>query len=268
MKLYRYEKELEGVVSYIQYHLDRPLSLSEIANYAGYSPYHFTRIFKEKIGVSPFYYISSLRMQQAKKMLLDTNFPVRDIGLNIGQQSLGTFTTQFTKRVGMTPSAFRKSTQMVNEDFPSLKQMNQWSLSKLPNSIDNRIEGIVESEVPIEGVIFIGLFAKPVPEGLPLYGTLLSSEGSFCFKNVNPGMYYLMATSVSWEMESSDVLLPEKTLRFRSHQPIIVKDCFSVPFQQVTLRPPLLDDPPILVSLPLLMRIFLKDITAIDKKSR
>jgi transcriptional regulator GlxA family with amidase domain len=102
MESNRYEKEIDGVVSYIQYHLDQPLSLSQIANYAGYSPYHFTRIFKEKIGVSPFYYISSLRMQQAKKMLLHTNFPVRDIGLNIGQQSLGTFTTQFTKRVGMT----------------------------------------------------------------------------------------------------------------------------------------------------------------------
>jgi hypothetical protein len=157
---------------------------------------------------------------------------------------------------------------MVKDHVPYLKQMNQWSLSKLPNSIDNRIEGIVESEVSIEGVIFIGLFAKPVPEGLPLYGTLLSSEGSFCFKNVNPGMYYLMATSVSWGIDTSDVLLPEKTLRFRSHQPIIVKDCLSVPFQQVTLRPPLLDDPPILVSLPLLMQIFFKDITAIDKKSR
>jgi AraC family transcriptional regulator len=59
-------------------------------------------------------------------------------------------------------------------------------------------------------VIFIGLFSKPVPEGLLLYGTLLSSEGLFCFKNVNLGMYYLMATSVSWEMESSDVLLPDK----------------------------------------------------------
>lgn len=267
MKSYRYEKEIEGVVSYIQYHLDQPLSLSQIAKYAGYSPYHFTRIFKEKIGVSPFYYISSLRMQRAKKLLLHTNFSIRDIGLDIGQQSLGTFTTQFTKRIGMTPSAFRKSAQLMNTQFHSLKQINQWSPSISPNSTGNRVEGIVESEVPMEGVIFIGLFAKPVPEGIPLYGTLLSGEGSFCFVNVKQGMYYLMATSVSWEMESNDVLLPEKAFRYRSHQPIIVKDCFSVPFQQVILRPPLLDDPPILVSLPLLMKIFLKDMIAIDKKS-
>jgi AraC-like DNA-binding protein len=263
----QYNKEIEGAVSYIQYHLDQPLSLPQIAKYAGYSPYHFTRVFKEKMGVSPFYYISSLRMNRAKELLLHTNFSVRDVSLEIGQQSLGTFTTQFTKRIGITPSAFRKSAQLMKDQVHSLKQMNQWSPSISFDSIRNSVEGIVESEVPINGVIFIGLFAKPVPEGIPLYGTLLPGQGSFCFENVKQGKYYLMATSVSWEMESNDVLLPEKTLRYRSHQPILVKDCFSIPFQQIKLRPPLLDDPPILVSLPLLMKIFLKDMIAIDKKS-
>lgn len=266
MKSNRYEKEIKGAVSYIQYHLDQPISLAQVADYAGYSPYHFTRIFKEKMGVSLFYYISSLRMQRAKELLLHTNFPVRDIGLDIGQQSLGTFTTQFTKRIGVTPSAFRKSAQLMKDQFHSLKQINQWSPSISPNSAGNRVEGIVETETPIEGIIFIGLFEKPVPEGIPLYGTLLPSDGSFCFENVKQGMYYLMATSILWEMKSNDVLLPEKTLRFRSHQPIIMKDCFSVPLQHVMLRPPLLDDPPILVSLPLLMEVFLKEMIAIDKK--
>jgi AraC-like DNA-binding protein len=251
-------EEFKGVISYIQHHLDEPLSLAQLASYAGYSPYHFTRLFKERMGISPFYYISSLRMQKAKMLLLHTEFHIRDIGLEAGQQSLGTFTTQFTKRIGVTPSKFRKSPQLAEDYFHSLKQLDHWSLRKSISPTSNKIEGFIESVCPFEGFILIGLFPKPVPEGIPLYGTLLSSVGYFCFENVKPGMYYLMATSVSWEMEVSDFLVPEKTLRFRSEAPIVVKDQLSVLYQQVTLRPPLPDDPPILISIPLLMNIFLK----------
>lgn len=257
MESNQYTKEIEGVITYIQHHLDEPFSLSQLANYAGYSPYHFTRIFKEKMGISPFYYISALRMQKAKMLLLNTKFNIRDIGLEIGQQSLGTFTTQFTKRIGVTPSEFRKSPQLAQDYFKSLKQLNHWSLGQSIFNSSNKVEGIVESKTPFAGVILIGLFAKPIPEGLPLYGTLLSSVGEFYFTDVKPGIYYLMATSVSWGMEVSGFLLPETNLRFRSEKPIVIKDHHSVPHQLVTLRPPLLDDPPILVSIPLLMKIFL-----------
>ncbi len=251
-------EELEAIISYIQHHLDESLSLSQLSSYAGYSPYHFTRIFKETMGISPFYYISSLRMQKAKMLLLHTKFHIRDIGLETGQQSLGTFTTQFTKRIGVTPSKFRKSAQLAKDYFHSLKQLNHWSLHKSTSLTSNKVEGFVESESPFEGFILIGLFPKPVPEGLPLYGTLLSSVGHFCFDNVKPGVYYLMATSVSWEMDVTEFLVPENTLRFRSETPIVIKDQNSVPYQQVTLHSPLPNDPPILISIPLLMDIFLK----------
>jgi hypothetical protein len=111
--------------------------------------------------------------------------------------------------------------------------------------------------IPFHGFILIGLFAKPIPEGLPLYGTLLSSLGDFCFTGVKPGTYYLMATSVSWGMEAMDFLLPQTTLRTRSREPIIVGTYTSVPHQQVTLHVPRADDPPILISLSLLMNNFL-----------
>ncbi|BAC12868.1 transcriptional regulator (AraC/XylS family) (divided with OB0911 and OB0912) [Oceanobacillus iheyensis HTE831] len=84
----------------------------------------------------------------------------------------------------------------------------------------------------------IGLFAKPIPEGPPLYGTLLPSLGDFCFTGIQPGIYYLMATSVSWEMPSTDILLPYRTLRTRTREPIIVETNLAVPHQQVTLYSP------------------------------
>lgn len=249
--------EIDGVIAYIHQHIDEPLTLSRLAGYAAYSPYHFTRVFKERIGLSPLYYVSALRLQKAKDLLLRTNLSVRDIGLEIGQQSLGTFTSRFTERVGMTPSQFRNSTLQADNHLRTLLQLNDWRTSQPILNQHVRIEGTVQATAPFDGFILIGLFAKPIPEGVPLYGTLLSSLGDFCFTGVKPGTYYLMATSVSWGMRAMDVLLPHTTLRTRSKEPIVVKPYSSVPHQQVTLHLPRLDDPPILISLPVLMNNFL-----------
>jgi AraC family transcriptional regulator len=249
--------EIDEVIAYIHQNIYDPLSLFQLARYAGYSPYHFTRIFKERIGLSPQYYVSSHRLQKAKDLLLRTNLSVRDIGLEIGQQSLGTFTTRFTERVGVTPSMFRNSTLQADNYLDSLQKLSEWRTLH-PNLTQHaRIEGTVQAEIPFEGVILIGLFAKPIPEGLPLYGTLIPSLGDFCFTGVKPGTYYLMATSVSWGMKALDVLLPQTTLRTRSKEPIVVGPYSYVLHQQVTLHVPRQDDPPILISLPLLMNNFL-----------
>ncbi|GCL71604.1 AraC family transcriptional regulator [Paenibacillus naphthalenovorans] len=257
MRIDRYA-EIDEVIAYIHQHMDEPLSLSRLAAHIAYSPYHFTRIFKERTGIPPLYYVSSLRLQKAKELLLRTNLSVREIVLEIGQQSLGTFTTRFTERVGMTPSDFRNSSLLQAEShFHTLRTLKHWYESPPASNQHARIQGTVQAEQPFEGVILIGLFAKQIPEGLPLYGTLLSSLGHFCFTGVKPGTYYLMATSISWGMQTMDVLLPHTTLRFRSKQPIVVAPYGSVPHQHVMLHVPRPDDPPILISLPLLMNNFL-----------
>jgi AraC-like DNA-binding protein len=230
-----------------------------LAGYAGYSPYHFTRIFKERIGLTPLYYVSTLRMQRAKELMLQTNLSVRAIGLEIGQQSLGTFTSRFTERVGLTPSQFRNSMLQAEDNLSSLQKLNDWRLNRLSN-YHYRVEGTVKASISFKGVVLIGLFAKPIPEGLPLYGTLISSLGDFCISGVKPGTYYLMATSVAWGMQAMDLLLPHTTLRARSKKPIIVEPYAAVPHQQITLHVPHREDPPILISLPLLMNNFLNEV--------
>lgn len=249
--------EIDEVIAFIHQHIDEPLSLTRLAKYAAYSPYHFSRIFKERIGLPPQYYVSSLRLQRAKDLLLRTNLSVRDIGLMIGQQSLGTFTTRFTERVGVTPADFRNQAQQADKHLRSLRRLEDWRSWHASASPYGLIQGTVQAVVPFEGVVLIGLFAKPIPEGLPLYGTLLSSLGDFCFTNVRPGTYYLMATSVSWGMGALDILLPQTTLRTRSKEPIVVGPRSVVPHRQVMLYPPRPDDPPILISLSLLMSNFL-----------
>ncbi len=249
--------EINEVIKYIQDHIDEPLSLDRLARYAAYSPYHFTRIFKERVGVPPHYYISSVRLQKAKNLLLTTELSVRDIGLEAGQQSLGTFTTRFTERVGVSPAQFRHSRQQVGNHLDSLQKLMDWKNNSPPGHTGNLIQGTIHAKKPFQGVILVGLFTKPIPEGFPPYGTLLSSLGDFCFQNVKPGVYYLMATAISWEMTATDILLPHTTLRAKSGKAVIVKPNAHTPHQQLTLHEPRLDDPPILISLPLLMKNFL-----------
>lgn len=249
--------DLDGALTFIQQHLHEPLPLSRLASYVAYSPYHFTRIFKERTGLSPLYYVSALRLQKAKDLLLRTDLSVREVGLEIGQQSLGTFTTRFTERVGITPSAFRNSALHADHNLRSLQKLTDWRQAHPPYCEDAIIEGTVQADLPFSGVVLIGLFAKPIPEGLPVRGTLVSALGPFRITDVKPGTYYLMSTSVSWGMQALDFLLPQNTLRARAEEPIVVEPGGSVPHQQIVLRPPRLDDPPILISIPLLMNIFL-----------
>ncbi|MFG6117647.1 helix-turn-helix domain-containing protein [Thalassobacillus sp. B23F22_16] len=249
--------EIDQVIEYIDTHLYDSLSLSDLADQAGYSRYHFNRIFKQRIGVPPLYYLSALRLQKAKDLLIKTDFPVREIGMEIGQQSLGTFTTRFTERVGVTPAHFRNSAQQADEQFRFLQDLSDWKDPRTSSTTPYSVHGTLETASPFEGVTLIGLFPKAIPEGLPTYGTLVSSMGDFSMTGVKPGVYYLMATSVSWKMAAHDLLLPHQTLRAKARKPIIVEANKDIPHQTVTLRPPLIDDAPILVSLPLLMNNFL-----------
>ncbi|OPH62204.1 transcriptional regulator [Paenibacillus ferrarius] len=248
---------MDELIAYIHQHLYDPLPLAQLAAYAGYSPYHFIRIFKEKTGLSPLYYVSSLRLQKAKDLLLRTNLSIRDIGLEIGQQSLGTFTTRFTSRVGATPSDFRNSTLQADNYLRALQKLHHWHSDQPVQHQHTCIHGTIQTEIPFQGFILLGLFAKPIPEGMPLYGTLVASHQDYCIQDVKPGIYYLMATSVSWDMQALDVLLPYTTLRTRSKEPLIIHSHTTTLHQQVTLHVSRPDDPPILISLPLLMNNFL-----------
>ena len=250
--------EVEASLHYIQDHIFDPLSLGKIAHEAGYSPYHFTRIFKAHMGISLFYYVSSLRLQKAKDLLLHTELTIRDIALEVGQQSLGTFTTRFTQKVGVSPAVFRKTAKEAEKALETIKRLEEAKTDNEPSGDQCSMHGTIEAEIPYEGIVLIGLFPKPIPEGIPLHGTLVKLPGRFCFSGVRPGVYYLMGTSVSWGMRAESILLTQKNLRTRNHQPLeISPEKNTVPLK-VKLHLPQLDDPPILVSLPFLMNRFLR----------
>ncbi|WP_053367842.1 helix-turn-helix domain-containing protein [Bacillus sp. FJAT-27245] len=258
--------EITEAIHYIQTHLYDHITLDKLASHVSYSPYHFSRMFKEETGLPPLYFVSSMRLQRAKELLLNTNLSVRDIGLEIGQQSLGTFTTRFTKSVGVTPAHFRNTREEAENLLHTLEQLDGKTKRQQFANSPLSVKGTVSSNEEFEGVILAGLFPKPIPEGLPLYGTLLFSLGDFQFHNVKPGLYYLFATSVPWGMDAQSFLIPHQTLRYKPTGPILVNGNEQVPHQDLLLRPAQLDDPPILISIPRLMTNFLQRVKKSNRK--
>lgn len=251
---------VDGVVAYIHKHIDEPLTLRRLARYAAYSPFHFSRLFKERVGVSPQYYVSSLRLHRAKHLLLTTDLSVREISLEIGQQSLGTFTRRFTAKVGLPPARFRDSQPYVQSHLRSLLSLDLCEVAYTSSNQSRgwSLTGTVEADAPFDGIILLGLFPTPIAEGIPAYSTMLYSPGDFCIPDVRPGVYYLVGTAIATGTPARDILLPQATLRPIPKDPIVVPPHCPPPHQHAKLCPPQPGDPPVLISLPFLMSRFLR----------
>lgn len=85
------------------------IGVEEMAEAAGLSRAHFSRAFKKTFGESPNDYLLTRRLERAATLLRDTDWPVNEICLSIGLRSVGTFTSQFTRTYGKTPTAYRDS---------------------------------------------------------------------------------------------------------------------------------------------------------------
>jgi AraC family transcriptional regulator len=91
----------------MQARLSDPQPLAELARAGLFSRFHFHRIFREVTSMTPARFLAALRMTEARRLLLHTRLTVSAISQYVGYHSLGTFTTQFTRLVGMSPGAFR-----------------------------------------------------------------------------------------------------------------------------------------------------------------
>ena len=83
------------------------LGVDDLAHAAGLSRAHFSREFRRVFGESPHAYLLTRRLERAAALLRTTDRSVTDICLSVGLQSLGSFTTSFTRTYGVPPTAYR-----------------------------------------------------------------------------------------------------------------------------------------------------------------
>jgi AraC family transcriptional regulator len=101
-------RRLNRVIDFIRANLEVDLSVADLTEVACLSRHHFTRSFQKSTGLAPHHYVAKLRLDSAKKMLVETEIPVVDIALNCQFSSQSAFGRAFLKMTGVSPAEYRR----------------------------------------------------------------------------------------------------------------------------------------------------------------
>src|ERR1700712_6032421 len=100
---------LADVLAYIEAHKSEPVSVAELAGVAGFSHYHFSRLFTARFGMSVMSYVRDCRLQAAALRLTgDAPPPLTELAFDCGYESQEAFTRAFTRRYGTPPGQFQR----------------------------------------------------------------------------------------------------------------------------------------------------------------
>jgi AraC-like DNA-binding protein len=101
-------KNLAHARDFMREAYQRPINLPEISAQANLSPYHFQRVYRRTFQESPHEFLTRLRIERAKTLLARGSHNVTEACFEVGFSSLGSFSTLFTHRVGLSPSEYRR----------------------------------------------------------------------------------------------------------------------------------------------------------------
>lgn len=240
---------VERAVERMRNELDQPLRLEAMAEVALLSLWHFARVFHHVTGMPPAQFLATLRLAEAKRLLLSTSLSIADICYQVGYNSPGSFTTRFTQSIGVSPGRFRQlgGRHTVADAVPDTTPESP--RPQEPQACELRGRLISEEH---DRQVFLGLFTSPVPEGLPTCCRHLPHPSPFHFDNVPPGTYHLLAVSVPPQAPNILEASPEGRLHVGGVGPIVLGSIRSRDVE-VRLRRATPADPPILLAIDLLM---------------
>ena len=107
-KLNEYSEKFGTVLKYIDNNYMYDITLDELADVAGYSKYHFSRIFKQYNSMSYIQYINARRTKAAEQLLFEPDIPITEVAMRSGFKSLTTFNRIFKDIKHCTPTDFKK----------------------------------------------------------------------------------------------------------------------------------------------------------------
>lgn len=98
---------VDQCINYIKSHYNQQISSCDLAFKSGYSTNYFIKIFKSSVGTTPLKYIKRLRLEEAKKLLLNTNLDINIIMQQVGFLDFAYFSKSFKARFGFSPQNYR-----------------------------------------------------------------------------------------------------------------------------------------------------------------
>lgn len=138
------DRQLKHVLEFIQVHLSEELSLEALAQQAGFSPYHFARLFRRTIGASPHQFVLRQRIEHAQRLLHETELPLAQIAGACGFADQSHLTLVFKQQLGCTPHAYRQAGPICT----------RYAFPLVPTSYPKRTRNVSEdavSDLPIPG---------------------------------------------------------------------------------------------------------------------
>jgi AraC-like DNA-binding protein len=249
-----HRRAVERVITAARERLCEPISLHDMSRVAYLSAFHFNRVFHQITGLPPAKFISAMRLDEAKRLLINTNRSITDISFEVGYNSLSTFTNRFNQRVGLGPREFRYLAERITS--ASVESLcAHYAEQTTHSALHTAVEGFVDSPTATGGPIFVGLFRAHIPQSRPVGGALLTSPGAFSIGPVPDGTYHLLAAALPRLSDTLSYLLPDSAnLSVGAwNGPVIVRQGRASGHFKISLRPMALTDPPLLISLPFLL---------------
>ncbi|MBV4429202.1 helix-turn-helix domain-containing protein [Clostridium tyrobutyricum] len=106
------KNECYTMIQFLKQHLDKEITVSDIANHFGFHPHYLIALFKKNIGMPPMHYLQLLRLDKAKRYLRFTSYSIEEIASLVGLTA-PYFSRLCCKRLGMSPSKLREEMRTV-----------------------------------------------------------------------------------------------------------------------------------------------------------
>jgi AraC-like DNA-binding protein len=223
-------RAVQRAIDTMRTNLGDSLTIDDLARAAMFSKFHFTRVFQRVTGVSPGRFLSAMRLEEAKRLLLTTSLTVADISHRVGYNSVGTFSSRFRHSVGVSPTTYRQ-------------------LGGSPAELPADASPAVETRSVVRGniiappssqphLIFVGLFPGRILEAPAVRSTLLRAPGPYALHDVPAGTWYLLAHAPTDPVPHVGI-----------HGTITVHPQVTARLADIYLRPVSTLDPPVLMAL-------------------
>ncbi|WP_033289468.1 helix-turn-helix transcriptional regulator [Amycolatopsis jejuensis] len=226
------------------------LTLEDVADHVGYSPFHLARAFERQVGLPPGKFLAAQRFQLAKELLLDTGEKVVDICHEVGFSAPGTFTTRFTASVGVSPHRFRLLPDLLSDHPPVPVRIPGADLRG--GVVTGRALLSPAAFAALYGgpAVYVGLFSGSAARGVPVSGSLLGPDLEFTLTGVPPGTYRLLACALPSAADPREQLMPRIRAVGAAPRPVRIRPGPVALRQDVRLDLAPAWSPPVLVALP------------------
>lgn len=238
--------DIQTITSYIRENPDA--SASEVAGHFSYSPFHFSRLFKQLMGVSMREYSSGLKIERGLEALADER-SVIDSQLEAGYESAGTFSNTFKRFTGISPKEHTKSITHWVDQLTRLNGILDNNILYMPFDAKHhqqpyQLDVHIQGKTSPDHLLFLGFFPQAMPKGIPNLGICMPKQTHHSITTLPNGTHYIMVVEIPKTKN------PFKLFTLDNCKRDIIRRPIQFPLEKplkltLTLRERIPQDPPI-----------------------